>query len=367
MAISFETGQFTSQNDLVSKLATFVGGKASWSVNFGPAAPASDPTETRLVLENQTAIKYAIETVVAGIDQGANTRPRMRLVSFTGAHDTNEPMDNQPGSYGEGNVFEDVEWISVQQTDLDTPLDVNGNPNPTGFISNYWFFIDTTYLIVVLEIGENSGWIQTFSFFQLNQYPGNTANSFACHGSLPANHWDDVQGNYDRLEGASVGAAGTCFIGLKGALGDTHVGHYLNEAGVWERIARTNNVAEDTGDDGILGSWHYGYNPPGGGSATRNSASPKHIPELKLLTHPSNFIPPMIRGKYYGSHTTLGPDGYAPLGEIPGAFVIPLDNGFVEGDEFSIGPITYVVFPAIRTVRFDHPDRYVGIAIEKNS
>ena len=98
-----------------------------------------------------------------------------------------------------------------------------------------------------MEIGENSGFIQTFFFGQLTAYPG-AANGFISHGSLPVDMFNTVQGDYNWTDGANDELRQTCFIGYKSFLNDDHVGHLLDTAGAWNRIALTNNVAEDDGD-----------------------------------------------------------------------------------------------------------------------
>lgn len=357
MTIAFETSTFVGQTDLLAKINTFITGtaNANWSVSFN-GAPTFDITENRLVLSHQSgAVKFAIQTLKKGLLTSGNVVKRMQMSAFTGTHDDTLDMDAQPGGYS------DFDSISVQQTDSDDLNDAQGNPQ-SSLLSNYWFFLDDTYFIVILEIGQTSGFFQTFLWGQIDLYPG-SANGYIIHGTIPRGRYGGStapRADYDNLV---LPLVQDCFIGKKGFISEDESGHILDSAGVWQTLGATTNNSLVNSNGAFL-SWHLGNNV---GGLKNGGSNPKVITQVNWTTHTSNFIPPLIKGQVFSPHTSLGVINYAPMGEIPGSFMVPLDNGLAEGDAITIGLIDYLVFPAIRTRRVAHDDRYFGVAIQKNT
>ena len=348
MAISYQTGSYTGQMSLLGTLQAFVtaASNANWSVDYW-SGDGYKINDNRLTLYYTPGIRFSFVTSIDNTPSKASLWPSGKSFIELVAHST---LDNmvavhlQPGSYSDtGDDTQYYELISTPNTVAD------GGVGTDTRVGNYWFFLDDSYIHIVLEPGQGEGFFQHIFIGQLSLFNG---VSFGYYAATSVDQETPGESEWNNADPGHVGHP----AGPKIDLNAGPFGHLMKDNGDWVRV---NDGQGTEANDSAWTSYALGVS----GSPTNRVNQVVWNPIW--TTNPANIVPPLFRTQLFAEHSSDTPRK-APMGEVPGCHIIPTDQGFGEAELLVIGSDEYLVFPALRSQRIEVDKyRFLGVAVQK--
>lgn len=333
MALINHTDSAISQKDFLSKFHAWINGGnlAGWTVaeyitnGSVPGRPSDDQLSVRM----GTECYFHFITRVA--DASVERMEFAASVGFSAGSAWNQHPDGYSGVLPPGYT----QAFSVPKT---------------GQTFTFYFIGDSSYLWIVFSM--DGGWWQIAFVGKLDVFPGLADEAFYSEGMVPP----VLDSRYDYNSPTHAPPASMLFAAPASPPGFTAASGALHnpDGGAWTRANQAVNS---------LMARHQFVPSLAGAPTTKNKYTVWH-PQWD--GYEANLVQPLVPCVVFAPRVAIADKVYA-AGTVPGAFYTPVKNigeAYAGTAKLVVGTDSYWIFPAGKTLKVAHPQRYSGLAIK---